>query len=53
MARALPPDRWNPAELTLLGHGENSIFGGGAELRDAFPELTLLPVIADVKDDGG
>jgi FlaA1/EpsC-like NDP-sugar epimerase len=42
--------RWNPAELTLLGHGENSIFEAVLELRDASPELALLPVIADVKD---
>jgi FlaA1/EpsC-like NDP-sugar epimerase len=42
--------RWNPAELTLLGHGENSIFEAVLELRDSFPELALIPVIADVKD---
>jgi FlaA1/EpsC-like NDP-sugar epimerase len=39
-----------PAELTLLGHGENSIFEAVLELRDSFPELALIPVIADVKD---
>jgi FlaA1/EpsC-like NDP-sugar epimerase len=42
--------RWKPAELTLLGHGENSIFEAVLELRDSFPELALIPVIADVKD---
>jgi FlaA1/EpsC-like NDP-sugar epimerase len=42
--------RWNPADLTLLGHGENSIFEAVLELRDSFPGLPLIPVIADVKD---
>ncbi len=42
--------RWSPAELIVLGHGENSIFETVLELRDAFPGLHLLPVIADVKD---
>ncbi len=43
--------RWNPAELTLLGHGENSIFEILLELRDNFPSLTIHPVIADVRDE--
>lgn len=42
--------RWNPAELTLLGHGENSIFEAVLELRDSFPDVAIVPVIADVKD---
>jgi len=42
--------RWQPAELVVLGHGENSIFEAVLELRDAFPSLKLQPVIADVKD---
>ena len=42
--------RWNPAELVMLGHGENSIFEAVLEMRDAFPGLHLAPVIADVKD---
>jgi FlaA1/EpsC-like NDP-sugar epimerase len=42
--------RWKPAELILLGHGENSIFEAVLEMRDAFPDLMLTPVIADVKD---
>lgn len=42
--------RWNPSELVLLGHGENSIFEAYLELQDRFPTLTLSPVIADIRD---
>ena len=42
--------RWRPAELVVLGHGENSIFEAVLDLRDAFPSLKLQPIIADVKD---
>jgi FlaA1/EpsC-like NDP-sugar epimerase len=42
--------RWNPAELIVLGHGENSIFETILELRDDYPALNLKPIIADVKD---
>ncbi|GAP10171.1 predicted nucleoside-diphosphate sugar epimerases [Bellilinea caldifistulae] len=42
--------RYNPAELIMLGHGENSIFEGLLELKDHFPTLTIRPVIADVRD---
>ncbi len=42
--------RWNPSELTLLGHGENSIFEILLELRENFPSLTIHPVIADIRD---
>ncbi len=44
--------RRNPAELVLLGHGENSIFETYLELREDYPELLLSPVIADVRDAG-
>ncbi len=43
--------RWNPAELVLLGHGENSIFETLLKLRENFPGLAIDPVIADVRDD--
>jgi FlaA1/EpsC-like NDP-sugar epimerase len=43
--------RWNPAELVLLGHGENSIFETVLDLRDAFPSIKLQPVIADIRDE--
>ncbi len=42
--------RWNPSELVLLGHGENSIFESLLELSGNFPSLTIYPVIADVRD---
>jgi FlaA1/EpsC-like NDP-sugar epimerase len=42
--------RWSPAELVLMGHGENSIFEIMVELEQSFPDLPLYPVIADVRD---
>jgi FlaA1/EpsC-like NDP-sugar epimerase len=42
--------RWSPAELVLVGHGENSIFEIMVELEQTFPQLRLYPVIADVRD---
>jgi FlaA1/EpsC-like NDP-sugar epimerase len=43
--------RRNPAELVLLGHGENSIFEIFLELHADYPDLQLSPVIADVRDE--
>ena len=42
--------RWNAASLVLLGHGENSIFEALLELKNDYPTLELIPVIADVRD---
>ena len=42
--------RWGPAELVMLGHGENSIFEALLEFQEAFPSLPVRPVIADVRD---
>ena len=42
--------RWGPAELVLLGHGENSIFEILLELEDGYPSLAIQPLIADVRD---
>jgi FlaA1/EpsC-like NDP-sugar epimerase len=42
--------RWNPRELVLLGHGENSIFDALLELNKDFSSLVIHPVIADVRD---
>ena len=42
--------RRNPAELVLLGHGENSIFEILLELGQDYPEHLLAPVIADVRN---
>lgn len=42
--------RWRPAELVMLGHGENAIFEALLELRGENSEVPLVPVIADVRD---
>jgi FlaA1/EpsC-like NDP-sugar epimerase len=42
--------RWRPAELVLLGHGENSIFEALLELQEDYSTLSMHPVIADVRD---
>jgi FlaA1/EpsC-like NDP-sugar epimerase len=43
--------RARPSTLVLLGHGENSIFEAEAELRDRYPNLNLVSVIADIRDE--
>lgn len=43
--------RWNPTELILLGHGENSIFDVLTELNEDFSSLSIHAVIADVRDE--
>jgi FlaA1/EpsC-like NDP-sugar epimerase len=42
--------RRNPAELILLGHGENSIFEILLELQNDYPNLALFAVIADIRN---
>lgn len=42
--------RWNPADLILLGHGENSIFEALIELQEDYPDMPVHPVIADIRD---
>jgi FlaA1/EpsC-like NDP-sugar epimerase len=42
--------RLEPAQIVLLGHGENSIFDIMAELSEEFPTVIAVPVIADVRD---
>jgi FlaA1/EpsC-like NDP-sugar epimerase len=42
--------RLAPARLVLVGHGENSIFDILHELTTSFPEISFMPVIADVRD---
>lgn len=42
--------RWNPSQLILLGHGENSIFESLLELKENFSTLDIHPIIADVRD---
>jgi FlaA1/EpsC-like NDP-sugar epimerase len=41
-----------PRGLALLGHGENSIFDAYGQLREAFPDVPIEPVIADIRDRG-
>ena len=48
LCRQIAP--FNPAELLLLGHGENSIFAIHNELQDKFPHLAVRPLIADIQD---
>jgi len=42
--------RLAPSRLIVLGHGENSIFDIFQELSLSFPDVEILPVIADVRD---
>ena len=42
--------RRNPVELILLGHGENSIFEILLELKSNYPNLKLIPIIADIRN---
>jgi FlaA1/EpsC-like NDP-sugar epimerase len=44
--------RLAPSRLILLGHGENSIFDIFQELTLTFPDVEIIPVIADVRDRG-
>ena len=39
-----------PARLVVLGHGENSLFDTHARLKDAYPDVPLQIVIADIRD---
>ncbi len=41
---------WRPAQLALLGHGENSIFDALLELSETHQNLPLVPIIADIRD---
>ncbi|MCB9103922.1 MAG: polysaccharide biosynthesis protein [Anaerolineales bacterium] len=42
--------RCHPAKIILLGHGENSIFEIGLDLRLTFPQVATQPAIVDVRD---
>lgn len=39
-----------PRLLVLLGHGENSLFKAEEELREAFPDVPVATVVADIRD---
>jgi FlaA1/EpsC-like NDP-sugar epimerase len=43
--------RWDPQELYLLGHGENSIFETLIELEQSYPSLKIFPLIVDIRDE--
>ncbi|MDK2979920.1 MAG: hypothetical protein PWQ55_267 [Chloroflexota bacterium] len=42
--------RWQPSEMVLLGHGENSVFETYLELKENYPDLSLFAAIADIRD---
>ena len=42
--------RWGPAELIMIGHGENSIFESLLDMREGFSGLSINPIIADMRD---
>lgn len=42
--------RFNPSQLIMLGHGENSIFEAEMELKRVFPASTIIPFITSVTD---
>jgi FlaA1/EpsC-like NDP-sugar epimerase len=44
--------RFNPSRLFLVDRAEFALFNIGLELRDSWPELTLLSLVADVCDEG-
>lgn len=44
--------RLHPAEIILLGHGENSIFDILGEVVGRFPAIRFTPAIADIRNRG-
>jgi len=42
--------RYHPAQLVIVGHGENSIFAIAGELSVSYPDLKFSAVIADIRD---
>lgn len=42
--------KFNPSKLILLGRGENSIFEIEQELRGTFPNLDIVPCIANIEN---
>ena len=44
--------RWQPAELVLLGHGENSIFETYLDIKENYPKLKISASIADIRSKG-
>lgn len=42
--------RWGPAEIILIGHGENSIFEILLELNETYPQIPVYAVIGDIRN---
>jgi FlaA1/EpsC-like NDP-sugar epimerase len=42
--------RWQPSQMILLGHGENSVFETYLELKENYPDLSIYAAIADIRD---
>ncbi|HEU5305642.1 MAG TPA: nucleoside-diphosphate sugar epimerase/dehydratase [Gemmatimonadales bacterium] len=42
--------RLEPAQVLVLGHGENSIFDVMAELTERYPNIVAVPIIGDIRD---
>jgi FlaA1/EpsC-like NDP-sugar epimerase len=43
--------RFNPASLLLLERAESALFNIDRELREAWPQLCVVPLLADVSND--
>ncbi len=41
---------FGPGRLLLLGHGENSIFNIVQDLTDLHPQVSIVPIIADIRN---
>jgi FlaA1/EpsC-like NDP-sugar epimerase len=42
--------RLEPAQVLVMGHGENSIFDVMQELAERYPTLDAVPIIGDIRD---
>jgi FlaA1/EpsC-like NDP-sugar epimerase len=42
--------RLEPAQVLVMGHGENSIFDVMAELAERYPNTDAVPIIGDIRD---
>ncbi len=43
--------KFNPRQIIILGHGENSIYQLEEEIKELYENIVFIPVIADVEDD--
>jgi FlaA1/EpsC-like NDP-sugar epimerase len=44
--------RFGPSRLLLMGHGEDSLYQIGRELRCSFPGLDAMPVLGTIRERG-